>query len=184
LADTGLFEVQGTYWLGAGNSVRENDGRFVGLLANEGAMGSDDKPIVLVSGGFDPLHSGHVAMIAEAARYGDVFVALNSDEWLIRKKGYVFMPWEERKKILLALYWVNDVIQFNDNDDTVCDALRQVKPQYFANGGDRTSPNYSEHQYCKRHSIIELFGIGGEKTNSSSKLMEKAFDNYKNTLSN
>ena len=79
--------------------------------------------IVIVSGGFDPIHSGHIAMFEAAKALGDVLVvALNSDEWLTRKKGRPFMPWEERAGIINAMSVVDHVIDFNDNDDTACDA--------------------------------------------------------------
>jgi cytidyltransferase-like protein len=147
-------------------------------------MGSDREPIVLVSGGFDPVHDGHIALLEDAARYGRVIVALNSDEWLLKKKGYYFMPFDVRQKVLLAITYVHDVIAVDDFDGTVCDALREIKPDIFANGGDRRYADLSEDAYCKLHKIHQFFGIGGmEKKNSSSELMEKAFDNYKNTLS-
>jgi len=139
----------------------------------------------MVSGGFDPIHEGHISYLEDAARHGDVVVALNSDEWLMRKKGYVFMPWEARARILEAIKYVKKVVRVNDFDGTVCDALREIRPDIFANGGDRQNPDYSEDAYCKIHKIHQFFGIGGmEKKNSSSELMEKAFDNYKNSISN
>lgn len=136
-------------------------------------MGSNYKPVVLVSGGFDPIHEGHIAYLEDAARFGSVVVALNSDEWLIRKKGYCFMPFESRKRILEAIKFVDKVIEVNDYDGTVCDALRSVKPDIFANGGDRTYGDASENAYCLIHKINQFFGVGGvRKLNSSSKLVE------------
>lgn len=137
--------------------------------------------IVLVSGGFDPLHSGHLDYLYGANEYGLVIVALNSDEWLMRKKGYVFMPIEERKRILKSLSVVSDVVTFDDSDDTVCQALSDIQPDFFANGGDRTEANPDEHAMCKRLAIAELFDIGGKKTNSSSQLMRN-YDHNKNAL--
>ncbi len=127
--------------------------------------------VVLVSGGFDPLHVGHVRMIEHAARYGNVHIALNSDEWLYRKKGYFFMPWEERAEILTSLLCVFRVLRVDDEDGTVCEALRSLKPSYFVNGGDRISPNRAEARICKRQGIEQIFDAGGGKVQSSSALI-------------
>ena len=79
--------------------------------------------VVVVSGGFDPIHSGHIAMFKAAKALGDVLVvALNSDAWLTRKKGRPFMPWDERAGVIDAMTVVDDVIAFNDDDNTACDA--------------------------------------------------------------
>jgi len=126
---------------------------------------------ICVSGGFDPLHSGHIDLIEGAAEYGDVIVILNSDDWLMWKKGYVFMTWTNRARILKALSCVKDVIYVHDNDGTVCEALRRIKPDYFANGGDRTSENTPELELCMELGIKPLFNIGGDKTQSSSELV-------------
>ena len=92
---------------------------------------------IMVSGGFDPIHKGHVRMILAAAEHGDVVVVANSDDWLMRKKGYVFMPWEERAEIISAIRGVTEVVTVDDSDNTVCEALIRCKPDAFANGGDR-----------------------------------------------
>lgn len=136
--------------------------------------------IVAVSGGFDPIHSGHIAMIQQARAYGDyVIVGLNSDEWLTRKKGRAFMPYDERATILEAIKGVSRVMRFDDSDDTACDFLLKLKDQYrtskiiFANGGDRTEDNIPEMQV----SDIEFkFYIGGEKTASSSDFLSRWLD--------
>ena len=128
---------------------------------------------ILISGGFDPIHIGHVRLINYAHDYGKVVVALNSDHWLKAKKGFVFMPWTERAEILRALNAVHDVIMVDDRDGTVCMALRQLKPDYFANGGDRMEPNPLEHEVCKQLGIKELFNIGGKKIQSSSELVRR-----------
>ena len=86
---------------------------------------------VMVSGGFDPIHGGHVQMIRDAANHGDVIVVANSDEWLMRKKGYVFMSFEERVKILREIKGVVLVAAVDDSDDTVCNAIRMIRPDYF-----------------------------------------------------
>lgn len=123
---------------------------------------------IMVSGGFDPLHPGHVTMIEEASHYGDVIVALNSDGWLVEKKGFVFQPWSDRAAILGALRWVHDVVPVDDLDGTVCQALLHHKPTIFANGGDRTVTNTPELKLCETLAIIPLFGVGGNLKHASS----------------
>jgi D-beta-D-heptose 7-phosphate kinase/D-beta-D-heptose 1-phosphate adenosyltransferase len=128
---------------------------------------------ILLSGGFDPLHVGHVRMIQAAkALRCDVVIALNSDEWLCWKKGFCFMPWEERAEILRALHV--RVTHVDDRDGTVCEALERVNPSHFGNGGDRTSANPKEHAVCARLGIKEVFGLGGVKVQSSSRLVDSA----------
>ena len=131
------------------------------------------KKIVAVSGGFDPIHVGHVRMIREAAEYGDVVVIANSDEWLKRKKGYVFMAWDERAEIIESIKGVIAVYQGIDDDDTVCENLKSLQPDYFANGGDRKSENTPEMEICNEEGIEMLWNIGGGKIQSSSDLVEK-----------
>jgi len=129
--------------------------------------------IVVVSGGFDPCHSGHIAMCNAAKKLGEtLIVGVNSDAWLIRKKGQAFMPWEERADIVGNLKSVDCVIAFDDADNTAIDLLNQVKKLYptseiiFANGGDRTDKNIPEMSLTD---ITFKFGVGGEdKKNSSS----------------
>ena len=82
--------------------------------------------IILISGGFDPIHSGHIKLIQGAGSYGDVVVLLNSDEWLKNKKGKEFLPFEERKLIMLAIKKVVDVIEFNDSDKTCLDGINKA----------------------------------------------------------
>jgi cytidyltransferase-like protein len=129
--------------------------------------------IVLISGGFDPLHSGHVRLITEAAKMGRLYVALNSNRWLKKKKGYVFMPWEERAEILRAMRGVVEVLAVDDADGTVCLILERVRPAIFANGGDRVKANANEHAVCAKLGILEIFEVGGYKINSSSALVAK-----------
>lgn len=136
------------------------------------------KKIIMVSGGFDPPHIGHIRMFREAAKWGDVVVAINSDDWLMRKKGYVFMPWEERAEIIRELSSVSDVIDFDDSDNTACDAIRKFKPDAFANGGDRKKGNTPEMDVCDELGIQMLWGIGGkDKPQSSSWLVNKFLEN-------
>ena len=131
-------------------------------------------PTIAVSGGFDPIHKGHVQMIREAAEYGQVIVILNSDDWLVRKKGYKFMTFEERAFIAGSIKGVSVVMNVNDSDGTVCAALERMKPDYFANGGDRYDTNTPEMKLCEELGIQMLWNIGGGKIQSSSTLVSKA----------
>ncbi len=131
-------------------------------------------PTIAVSGGFDPIHKGHVQMIREAAEYGQVIVILNSDDWLVRKKGYKFMPFEERAYIAGSIKGVSVVTNVNDTDGSVCAALHRFKPDYFANGGDRYDTNTPEMKVCEELGIQMLWNIGGGKIQSSSTLVSKA----------
>lgn len=138
---------------------------------------ADERPTVMVSGGFDPVHAGHIRMIRHAAQYGDVIVIANSDDWLFRKKGFVFMEWERRVEILNAIKGVILVDSVDDSDGTVCDAIRRHTPTYFANGGDRGRTNTPEQAVCEELGVKLLWSIGGdEKIDSSSDLAKKARD--------
>ena len=131
------------------------------------------KKWILVSGGFDPPHIGHVRMFQEAAQWGNVIVAINSDEWLMRKKGYVFMPWEQRAEIIQEFASVEIVSNFDDSDDTACAAIQKFRPDAFANGGDRKKENTPEMELCDDLGIQMLWGIGGkDKPQSSSWLVD------------
>ena len=136
-----------------------------------------DKPrrkTIMVSGGFDPVHIGHIRMIIDASQHGDVFVVANSDDWLFRKKGFVFMEFEERAEILSSIKGVIKVSGVDDSDGTVCEAIRRLKPDYFANGGDRKKHNTPEQSVCEELGIEMLWGVGGDyKANSSSTLVER-----------
>ncbi len=137
----------------------------------------EEKPTVLVSGGFDPVHVGHIRMIRHAAKYGDVIVIANSDEWLHRKKGFHFMDFKSRHEILDSIKGVILVDSVDDSDGTVCDAIRRHKPTYFANGGDRGKDNTPEGTLCEELGVQMLWGIGGEeKVESSSDLIERTRD--------
>lgn len=121
---------------------------------------------IVISGGFDPIHPGHIAMIEAAAEYGEVHIVLNSDDWLVRKKGFFFQPWVDRKKILEI--YTPHVHTVDDSDGTVCEALRRIKPDYFGNGGDRTNKNTPELDVCEELGIQPVFELGGGKYSSSS----------------
>lgn len=136
--------------------------------------------IVLFTGGFDPVHSGHIQTISDAKQYGRVVIGLNSDEWLSRKKGKPFMPFEERRAILKEFKGVLDVISFDDSDSSACDAIRRVKAIFpsakvvFVNGGDRTADNIPEMLAFSGDPRVEFkFGVGGDyKKNSSSWILQ------------
>jgi len=133
------------------------------------------RPTVMVSGGFDPVHVGHIRLILDASKFGDVVVVANSDQWLYRKKGFVFMTFDQRKEILNSIKGVVLVDSVNDTDGTVCKAIRRLKPTYFANGGDRKKTNTPEVDVCNELGIELLWGVGGAaKSASSSDLVKRA----------
>ena len=129
---------------------------------------------IMVSGGFDPIHVGHVRMILAAAEYGNVIVVANSNKWLMRKKGYIFMPWEERSEIIKSIRGVKEVVGVDDSDGTVCAALESYRPSMFGNGGDRTTKNTPEKELCKKLGIKMVWCLGGDKIQSSSDLVKDA----------
>jgi|TARA_R110000796_G_scaffold496_4_gene1622 cytidyltransferase-like protein len=138
------------------------------------------KPVI-VTGGFDPLHSGHIAYFKAAKELGSIlFVGVNSDEWLTRKKGRPFMSVEERMAIIKEIGCVGHVFTFNDQDDTAINAIEYVKKQapvnsniVFANGGDRTKENIPEMVF---DDVEFVFGIGGEDKKNSSSWILKEWD--------
>jgi cytidyltransferase-like protein len=138
------------------------------------------KKIVLVTGGFDPLHSGHIAYFNEAKKLGDILVVgVNSDAWLTRKKGAPFMPLLERTNIVRNLKMVDYVIDFPDEDGSAKGAIQMVRQSYpqdqiiFANGGDRTNDNIPEMDVADANTKF-VFGVGGfNKANSSSWILQE-----------
>ena len=141
--------------------------------------------VVLVTGGFDPLHAGHLDYFREAKKLGSkLIVGLNSDEWLTRKKGRPFMSWEDRLSIIKELKIVDSVISFDDSRDDATAAIFKVLSTHhtgtkviFANGGDRTKENIPEYKTYGDYPWVDFaFGVGGEnKRNSSSWIL----DNWK-----
>lgn len=139
------------------------------------------KPVIVaVSGGFDPLHIGHIIMFNAAKKLGDkLVVILNSDRFLKKKKGYVFMNFRERKELIENIKSVDRVVPCIDKDQTVCRTLEKLKPDIFTNGGDRTKTNIPEVAICKKLGIKMVFNVGGGKIQSSSWLVNKVKNKIK-----
>jgi len=130
--------------------------------------------VVATSGGFDPLHIGHIRCFKEARALGDhLVVILNSDRFLREKKGVVFIPYLERKEILKSIVYIDDVVDCVDEDQSVCKTLEKIIPDIFAKGGDRTLENIPEKKVCERLNIKMIFNVGGKKVQSSSWLLRK-----------
>ena len=147
-------------------------------------MKKKKKIVVAVSGGFDPLHVGHIRLFREARKLGnELIIILNDDNWLMAKKGFVFMPQKERKEIIESIKYVDKVIiakyPKNPKDMSVSKVLLKLKPDIFANGGDRTRKNIPETQVCKNIGCKMVFGVGGKKIQSSSLLAKQVAHNLK-----
>lgn len=140
--------------------------------------------VVIATGGFDPIHSGHIKYLKSAAKLGDILVVgVNSDNWLRRKKGKEFLSFHERSFIVKNLKSVHMTFGFNDDDGSAKDAILHVKNFFptakiiFANGGDRTKTNIPEMDIADSN-VEFIFGVGGEdKTNSSSKILKNWVSN-------
>ncbi|MDP3052539.1 MAG: adenylyltransferase/cytidyltransferase family protein [bacterium] len=142
--------------------------------------GKNRKPVIVaVSGGFDPVHIGHIRLFETAKKLGDkLVVILNNDNWLMKKKGFVFMPQKERRELLKALAVVDKVILTghpkNPADMSVSGELKKIRPDIFANGGDRTKKNIPEVAVCEKINCKMVFNVGpGGKIQSSSWLLKK-----------
>ena len=139
------------------------------------------KTYYIVSGGFDPIHEGHIKMIeASAAASDGVIVLANSDAWLIRKKGKNFYNFQTRKIILEHIKGVIDVLEFDDSDGSASDGILKARQKYkdahlvFANGGDRGKDNIAEEEMCNKCNVELAFGVGGDfKANSSSWILKE-----------
>lgn len=135
---------------------------------------------VCVSGGFDPIHVGHIRYLLAARELGDhLVVILNGDSFLMRKKGFVFMPSAERFEILQSVVGVDSVVLFESEQDTVIPALDAIRPQVFAKGGDRGPGNTPEMLWCADHGIEMVWGVGGsDKPQSSQWLTSRLVKNW------
>jgi cytidyltransferase-like protein len=145
----------------------------------KGKSKTEEQKVVVVSGGFDPVHIGHVRMFNEAKKLGHkLVVILNNDNWLRKKKGYVFMPQHERLEVILGFRAVDEVHLTEHPEDptdmSVCEALKKVRPHVFANGGDRVHDNIPEVSVCREIGAEMVFQVGhGGKVQSSSWLVGK-----------
>ena len=145
--------------------------------------------LCLVTGGFDPLHSGHIEYFRSAKKISEyLVVGINSDNWLQMKKNYSFMPWTERSEIIKSLTFVDEVISFDDSDGSACDAINiclgKAHKVLFANGGDRKRENTPEiHSFRDNQKVEFIYKIGGDnKINSSSDLTSNFYNNFSKLL--
>jgi cytidyltransferase-like protein len=139
------------------------------------------KIVVAVCGGFDPVHVGHLRHFKAAKELGDTLVVmLNSDSWLMNKRGYVFMPFEERKEIIKSIRYVDKVVPYVETaSGSVAKTLEKLRPDIFAKGGDRTTDTLprDEVEVCQRLGIRLVTGVGGGKVQSSSWLVKNVSGN-------
>ena len=153
--------------------------------ASEYLRGTPDRDIYVTSGGFDPMHVGHLRCIQETVKLandpmkyphnnrGVVVIIVNGDGFLNRKKGYAFMPHEERMEIIAGIEGVDVVVGWDDGSQTVTGAIQELQPNYFTKGGDRTDASVvPEFQLCEKIGCEVLFNIGGGKIQSSSTLVD------------
>ncbi len=134
--------------------------------------------IMILSGGFDPVHKGHIRMFKAAKNMAHkVIVGINSDSWLVSKKEKCFMNYAERAEIISAFSDVDQVMQFSDTDGTALDLLARVQRLYpdcslaFGNGGGRTEDNTPERGFCDAYNVEMVWQLGGGKVQSSSELV-------------
>jgi len=145
--------------------------------------------ISLVTGGFDPIHSGHISYFKRAKDLSNyLVVGINTEEWLTRKKGQYFQSWKERAEIVRHLDMVDAVISYNDDDDSSCNAITKcldiAQTVIFCNGGDREKTNTPEvNKYGENPRVEFEFGVGGDdKMNSSSWILHKYFQRQRKLL--
>ena len=150
-------------------------GSIESVCSDDCGRSSSDLKTVMVSGGFDPIHVGHIRMFKEAKKLGDwLVVVVNSDEWLKRKKGRVFMNQNERVEIIRELGPIDEVYILESKKDDVSEAIEKFKPNIFANGGDRRNESeIPETEVCNKFGVEMVFNIGGGKVRSSSELLSE-----------
>jgi D-beta-D-heptose 7-phosphate kinase/D-beta-D-heptose 1-phosphate adenosyltransferase len=139
----------------------------------------DNKPTILVTGAFDPLHLGHLLVLKHASSYGELIVGLNSDEWLQKKRGFSLIDFKTRKVTLeLDVPFISQVIEFDDSDGTCCDAIRKVKPTFFGNGGSATAASIpkKELELCKELNIEPIFNLGDTSGDFEERYISLAHD--------
>ena len=141
------------------------------------------KKVVAVSGYFDNIHEGHLSLFREAKKLGDeLIVIVGTDQQLTGKKGFYFWPLKTRSEVIKSIKYVDDIFIAIDQDGTVNKSLAFLKPDIFANGGDRKKGNIPEKETCQKLGIEMCFGVGGNaKLNSSSDIIQEGFDRYKKT---
>tara|TARA_R100000234_G_scaffold119966_1_gene104588 strand:- start:9602 stop:10108 length:507 start_codon:yes stop_codon:yes gene_type:complete len=146
-------------------------------------MNFDRKPKILISGAFNPLHLGHLLLLKHASSYGDVVVALNSDEWVIKNKGYLLFDFDVRKITLEDVPYVSEVVEFDDSDGTVCDALKKVRPTFFGNGGTakNTTIPKKELDTCSELDIVPIFSLGENSDSIEEKYLILVQDTIQRT---
>lgn len=143
-------------------------------------METKSKKTIAISGGFDPVHAGHITMIEKASHLGNVVIILNNDNWLMTKKGYTFMNELDRARIMYNIKGVTEVYitkhTENDPDRTVCSALREIKPDMFGNGGDRKPGTTPEVELCNELGIELVWNLDDSSTRDihSSDLVKHA----------
>jgi len=119
-----------------------------------------NQKIILLSGGCDPINFGYIKLIDAASKYGKVVWALNSDDWLIKRKGYIFMKWKERKEILSSIRNVDKVIAVDDSDGSIIKAIEEIKPDYFGHGGNEYK--ILEKEICETIGVKLIWNLGGD----------------------
>src|SRR3989339_1326835 len=137
------------------------------------------KIVVAVSGYFNPIHVGHLKLFKEAKSLGDYLVVIINNDHQVGLKGSVpFLPEADRVEIVGAIKWVDEAFLSIDQDRTVCESLRKIKPNIFANGGDRNQGNIPEDVVCKELNIKMVDNTGGSKLRSSSILLKNVIDSH------
>jgi len=137
-------------------------------------MTKEKRKVIALSGGFNPARKSQIAMILDAAKVGDVVIILNSNEWCIRHSwnGQLFSVYENRESILREIPGVVDVIPADDEDDTVCNTLRELNPDYFGNGGERDALNTPEVELCKELGIGTIWYLGDSADHETMEMAE------------